>query len=159
MKKLFSLILAGVLFSCSAAPAMAVTTSFGRSSSSFSRSYSAPRTTYSAPKPAPTVTKNVTVNKTTVVHEGGGSSGNGLLTGMMVGSMMSNANRPVVVEQAPVVAAPAPVVQAPPQAVEQAPQPIVQQDSQESSAHGFMLALILVLCIALFVYFIHHKKD
>lgn len=127
-------------------------TSYGGKSSSYtsSRAYTTPRAAYVAPSPV--VTKNVTVNKTTVVHSSsGGSSGGGLVTGMVLGHMLSQPSQaPIIVQQ------PATVVQ--PQIVEQTPmQPQIVVQKPEETSHWFMW-LIVFLLLGFGVYFIANKE-
>lgn len=143
LKKLVSLLVLGVMFSCSTEPAIA---------KGFSSSYGGSRS-YSAPaRSSPTVTHNVTVNKTTIVHNSsGGGSGSGLLTGMLIGEAVSGANRPVVIQAAPVT----PVMVAPPQQiVEQVPAPVQQVIASQpvEESHWFAWFLIIALMGIIGVY-------
>jgi len=138
MEKTMNKLIMGLLLavmSCSPAYAKGFGTSYGGS-----RSYSRPSTSYS--RPAPVVHQNVTVNRTTVVHQNtGGGGGSGLLTGMVLGHMLSQpAQAPVVIAQ------PAPVVV---QQVEPAPvqQPVQAQfipveKAPEESCHWFLWLLV-----------------
>lgn len=148
--------------------------SFG-GSSSFSRSYSAPsrsfgssfggfrsapsaatvtmsRPSYSAPVSTGTVRSAPVIN-----HYSSGSSNDGLLTGMMVGSMMSRNNGTTVVQSAP------PVVYADPSGQ----QPYVQQPTtvvanNADSGWGFLKFILIVGIlgsIAYGIYVLFFKRD
>lgn len=155
MIKLKHLVIAGMiaLSSCTGTPAFAkggsFSTSMGRSSPSFSRSYSSPRPApVVRPAPAPVI-RNVTVNRTTVVHSGGGFGGNGLLTGMLIGGAL---NHPAPVVVAPAYAAPQEVVQAPvAPAVIQAPAP--------EESHWFLWAFFWIVTLSGFGFLYHIWKD
>lgn len=147
IKQFLTVALLGVLMSCGTAPAFAKGSSYS-SRPSYSRSYS-----------RPAVTRNVTVNRTTVVHEhNGGGGGSGLLTGMLMGSMLSQP-RQVVVEQAP----PAQIVQpqvVQPQVVQQQPiveQPVQVQQPSEESNHP-ILGLVILVSVGGFILVLHKQN-
>lgn len=142
LNKIISILMLGLMVSCSVAPAYAKGYS-GGSRGGYSRSYS---------RPAP---RQVTINKTTVVHEhNGGSSGNSLLTGMLVGSMLSNnsnSQQPVVVEQVPTPQ----VIQAQP--VETVS--TVSSDQHQNESHAILWFIIAVTTAGFFLILHKQNKD
>lgn len=163
MKNFIALALLGVLVSCgAAAPAYAGTITSYRPSMGMSRSYSAPRSTYSKPAyvaPRPTVTPRPS-NTTTVIHENhysSGSGGSGLLTGMLVGHMMSQpaqaATQPIIVEQAP-------QQQYAQQAPSPAPVPVSVSPSQpeDTGSSTFSILASIALVGGVTVYLIKRNK-
>lgn len=128
--------------------------SFSRSSGSFGGFRSAPsrsavtisRPSYSAP----------VYSRPTVVNHYG-SSNDGLLTGMMVGSMMNRSNNgTTVVQSAP------PVVYADPtgqQPYVQQPMQVVQQQDSGFSFFKFLLIVSILGIVGYGVYILFYKRD
>lgn len=102
-----------------------------------------------APKADPTVVKHVTINKSYDVHHSGGASGDGLLTGMMLGHMMTD-NRPA--QAAPVIINGGHQVQTPPataQTVIQSAPAYAESYVQHSGGLGFFGWSVVMLVLGI----------